>query len=238
MSLLANRCPGDFNFADISRNDISSPPVSRSSEGTRFITHCDDLNLPQLVFKPTCVRANSSNMLDLILITTTGTISSVIHLKRVNYHCILNFTYGNLFSQNELSWKIWNYKRGYFDAIHVERDDFAESFACSFDNRAVGENCEAFKCEALSLIDKLLPTRTKRCNFRSPWFTSYKQGHKQEKAVVPTRRAVLTDKDIWSAYNIAVFECKRALKKSKSMFSSPLPSLLKPNSRKFRNLFN
>lgn len=140
---------GDFNFADISWSD---PPVAHSSEGTRFISLCEDLNLTKLVTKPTHATPTSSTVLELILATTPDTSSPVTSssLSGLSDHCIQQFTFSIKFPHKGQTAKtIRDYAGGDFAAINAELEVFRNSFTCSCENLTVEDNWNAFKIKAL-----------------------------------------------------------------------------------------
>lgn len=179
LNKLSNKYPnarillfGDFNFPNIDWTNLTSS-APNAKEANEFLDVCLNFNLTQLISQPTRVTSDVANILDLILTTDPGSLSSITYLNEISDHKVIHANFAFVPEIRKVCSKtIRLYDKGNYEAIIRELDAFLPSFQECFWNRPINDNWLLFKNKMNRLADEFIPKVTFRPTRQNPGLRS------------------------------------------------------------------
>ena len=224
---------GDFNLPDIDWENILSVVGGRNRNKSDLLVNViNSCGMEQMVKVPTRVTEHASNILDLILTNVPQIVNNVTTCSGISDHLAVTFQTQDVSRQPKVKRKIKQYSRANFDDINQCLYQYFIQFRENASSRTVDENWIKFK-EAISNVERLIPTRTFTVNGDPPWY-SLRLKRLEDKQRRFHRKAKL-DKSAASLQRYREMRAvvKQAYKDAESNYKSKLGSLLKEDSRHF-----
>ena len=205
---------GDFNFPDISWEDMSTTSSSTSGAHQCFIEVLNEFGLAQV--QKHITRPASNNVLDLIPTTNEGLISQVHTSPGISDHLIVNFDIDiSPQSRKCRPRMIWNYTKADPTKAHQLLKEATDVyFSSSPDLRTLDENWNIFKKTVCDTMESCIPHKLSKGKISHPWISRDIVRHMRKRDRLYHKAKASKDQKDWAKYKVQRNKVQRLVEKA------------------------